>query len=219
MDYAAPEPQHVNGALAMNLSTKNILRLSLAIGALVVGGLAAVLMASQSQGKSGKVGGDFSLNSVDGEVSLSDFRGKVVVLYFGFTECHEVCPTSMGVLRNTLQRLSETELNQLQSIFVSVDPARDTAQKIADFTSRFHPTIIGVRGSSEQVEAVANQYHAYFKQDEVVDETDYKFRHSSRFYIVNQNGILVDAMRHSTTSNELLARVKQLIYVSEENKI
>ena len=198
----------------MKMAPKNIIRLSLALGIFAVGGLIAVLMSSQSQsytGNSGQVGGDFTLSNVTGEVSLSDFRDKVVILYFGFTQCHEVCPTSMGVLRNALQRLSPEELSQVQSIFVSVDPARDTLQDTQNFATKFHKTIIGVGGTREEVESVADKYHAFFKEDEVVDETDYKFRHSSRFYVIDQNGTLVDAMRHSTTTNELVARIKTLI--------
>ena len=190
-------------------------------GFVFVGLLIGILLSSDDRpvagagGSDGKLGGDFTLQSADGEVSLADFRGQVVVLYFGFLNCPEVCPTSMGMIRKTLNKLTIAELNQVQPILVSVDPKRDTVQDLEDFSDYFHQKIIGVTGSPDAIDAVARDYGAYFKitQSETPD-SEYAFEHTSRYYVINQQGELVDAMRHSTTANELAARIRKLMPTS-----
>lgn len=116
-------------------------------------------------------GGDFTLQSADGPVSLSDFRGKVVLIYFGYTSCPDVCPTSLGALSAALKQLSPREMDRVQPIFISVDPERDTPGKMVEYVHYFHPKMIGVTGSIEQVRKVADRYGAYFRKAEVKDSS------------------------------------------------
>ena len=157
-----------------------------------------------------QLGGDFTLQSLQGDVSLSDFEGKVVVMYFGFMSCPEVCPNSMGVIKSAFSRLSEEQTAGLQGIMVSVDPERDSLQALELFTQHFHKNIVGLTGSEEALKAVGKQYGAYFKKVKDKDN-DYLFEHVSRYYVINQKGQLVEAMRHSTSPNELAARIKLII--------
>jgi len=168
-------------------------------------------------GEDGKIGGDFTLQGYQGNVSLSDYRGKVVMVYFGFTHCQEICPMSMGVIRNTLIQLNEDELKKVQVILVSFDPTRDTLKALDDYSKQYHANIVGVTGTPEQIDEVVADYGAYYKlagielnEMEALD-FDYAFRHSSRYYIINPAGEVVDAMRHSSTPNEILARIRTLI--------
>lgn len=199
------------------MSTQQTIKLTLVAVFLILSTLAVVLLKSGRDdeglgGEDGILGGDFRLSSAEGDVSLTDFSGQVVVLYFGFLNCPEVCPTSMSMVSKAMGRLDEQELNQVQPILISIDPERDSLEQLSEFTSYFHPSILGVTGTQEQIEAVAQDYGAFF---EVVDSTttgsSYEFRHSSRYYVINQHGELVDAMRHSTTANELVARIRTLI--------
>ena len=89
-------------------------------------------------------GGDFTLLSSQGKFSLKQFRGKVVLLYFGYTKCPDVCPTSLAFLSQALNELSDDELKSVQGVFVSVDPRRDTVQVLDEYVSYFHPNLIGV---------------------------------------------------------------------------
>ena len=198
--------------------TQRLLHITLFVSVAIVGVLAYLLMDSEGRsrgeagGSDGILGGEFTLHSQTGAVTLSDFRGEVVILYFGFLNCPEVCPASMSTVSNALKKLDQPELDQVQSILVSIDPARDTLAELAEFSEYFHPNILGVTGSQDEIDAVTADYGAFI---DVVDSTtpgsDYEFRHSSRYYVIDQSGNLVDAMRHSTTPNELAARIRTLI--------
>lgn len=200
------------------MTTQRTIQIFLGFTALTVLVLGLVLANSDDRntenlgGVDGVLGGEFTLHHAKGSASLSDFKGQVVVLYFGFLNCPEVCPTSMSMITKALNKLDAEELEQVQPILVSIDPERDSYDQIKEFTAYFHPQILGVTGSRDEIDLVASEYGAF---NEVIDSTtdgsDYEFRHSSRYYVVDQNGELVDAMRHSTTANELVARIRTLI--------
>ena len=168
-------------------------------------------------GEDGKLGGDFTLQGLNGDVSLSDYEGKIVMVYFGFVNCKEVCTLSMGVIRNTLLRLTPEELDNVQVVLVSFDPERDSLEVLDEYSRKYHSKITGVTGTKKQLDKVIEEYGAYYRltgiqlsEIEKID-LDYAFRHSSRYYIIDQDGNLVDAMRHSSTPNEILARIRTLI--------
>lgn len=200
------------------MTTKTTIRLVLLAAVLAVGGLAATYFATSNQpligvgGEDGELGGDFTLTSVNGPVSLSDFVGKTVVVYFGFVNCEKVCPASMGVLQNVMQKLDENELAKTQALLVSIDPSRDSKESLQEFTAKYHANIMGLTGTQAEIDQVARDYGAHFEQrPSETDESEYGFHHSSRYYVINAEGQLVDAMRHSTTSNELVARIRTII--------
>ncbi|MEM6580599.1 MAG: SCO family protein [Pseudomonadota bacterium] len=196
-------------------------RLVLAVVGLValaiIGFLIAVMVITADEsrrgagGEDGVLGGNFLLESNYGDVALSDYRGNVVVLYFGFMSCPEVCPTSMSMIGRTLENLNDEELEKVQPILVSIDPARDSPYELSKFVKHFHPKIIGVTGTTEEVDALARNYGAFFSAVETRDPDDYVFDHTSRYFVINKQGELVDAMRHSTTANELTARIRTLL--------
>eukprot|EP01155_Anaeramoeba_flamelloides_P020558 Anaeramoba_flamelloidesa580596_17.p1 GENE.a580596_17~~a580596_17.p1 ORF type:complete len:173 (-),score=24.44 a580596_17:8-526(-) len=115
------------------------------------------------------LGGDFSLTSARGPVSLSDFRGKVSVIYIGYASCPDVCPTALAVLTQSLKQLPDNQREQIQGIFISVDPERDTPEKLADYTAFFSPQIIGITGTREQIDQVVRQYGAFYRKVELKD--------------------------------------------------
>ena len=106
---------------------------------------------------SAPVGGDFTLQSYRGPVELQDFRGQVVLLYFGYTWCPDICPTSLGLTSLALKALKPDELARVQSLFVSVDPERDTLEKLKNYGEYFHPKILGITGSPEAVAEVTQK--------------------------------------------------------------
>ena len=185
---------------------------------LVIGGSVLLLSderqeaAIGSAGAGETLGGDFTLQSSKGPVSLEDFRGQVVLLYFGFVNCPGVCPASMAVYRRALEQLTAAEREQVQPLLVTIDPERDSLAEIDAFVDYFNSNIIGLSGELADIKTVAAQYGAFFEKADAEDsELAYVFDHVSRYYVIDQNGVLVDAMRHSTTANELRARIRSLL--------
>lgn len=159
-----------------------------------------------------ELGGDFTLMSAQGPVSLSDFRGKVAVIYIGYASCPDVCPTALAVLTQALRNLDESERRQVQGIFVSVDPERDTPEKLAQYTAFFSPRLIGVTGTREEIDRVVRQYGAFYRRVEMPDSAlGYAMDHSSRLYLINREGKLVHTLLHNSTPDELTAYLKQLL--------
>ena len=155
-------------------------------------------------------GGKFTLQSLSGPVSLKDYRGKVTLLYFGYTMCPDVCPTNLSMMSNALMQLDEKELSQVQPIFISVDPQRDTMERLAEYTHYFHPSILGVSSTPEIIKEVADRYGVAYQvvvQDD--SATNYVVDHSSETYVVDPQGKLVERLSHAAPPAEILAAIKK----------
>ncbi len=160
----------------------------------------------------GDLGGNFTLQSYLGPVSLSDFQGDVVVMYFGFLTCPEVCPNSMTVIQAALNRLGPAEKANTSALLISVDPKRDTLNKLAEYTEFYHDKLTGLTGTKTEIDQVTRQYGAFYDFNEIESTTpDYGVEHSSRYYVIDRAGKLVASMRHSTTPNELAAQIRELL--------
>jgi len=192
------------------------LRIALPIvAALFIGGLIGAWVADSNQplggvgNADGSLGGEFTLEGLYGPVSLSDYRGKVVVIYFGFLGCTNYCDTSMAVLKAAFDRLPYQQVNELQAFMISIDPWRDDIRSLDAYTRSWHPKIAGLIGTQQEIAKLTRRYGAWYERTESEDGGDYEYLHTSRFFIIDRDGELVDAMRHSTTPNELAARLKQ----------
>lgn len=153
-------------------------------------------------------GGDFSLNSYRGEVDTRYLRGQVLVIYFGYTWCPDVCPTSLGFLSMALEQLSPEELKQVQPLFISVDPERDSLDHLKSYGEYFHPSILGITGSHEQLQRIAAMYGAAYRHVEQSSATDYVVDHSADLYLVDRQGRLFRTVRHGTQPSEILAAIR-----------
>jgi len=155
------------------------------------------------------MGGDFEFQSYAGPVTLDSLRGKVVILYFGYTWCPDICPTSLGLLSAALNELSAEELAQFQALFVSVDPDRDTLDRLKTYASYFHEKILGVTGSREQIDDAVRKYGAAYRI--VKNEgsaTGYVVDHSAELFLIDRHGKLVQAIRHGAPPEEILSAIK-----------
>jgi len=154
------------------------------------------------------IGGDFTLNSVEGERQLSDFKGEVVMIYFGFMSCPDVCPTSMAVMRQAINELSEEQRMKVRGVFISVDPERDTVDELNAYTQYFSDRIIGVTGTKQQIDAVVKQYGAYYKFVQLDDSAlGYTVDHSARIYLIDPDGQLADILAHDINPAELHTKI------------
>lgn len=122
--------------------------------------------------------------------SLADFRGKVVVLFFGYTHCPDVCPTTMSELASAMKQLGPEAAKQVQVLFVSVDPERDPPELLAKYVPAFDPSFIGLSGSPAEVAAVADRFKIVYQKVKGSDEKNYTVDHSAGSYIFDKTGKL-----------------------------
>lgn len=138
------------------------------------------------------IGGPFTLIDQDGKSrSDADFRGKYLLIYFGYTYCPDMCPTGLQSMSRALDQLGDESTKQVQPLFITIDPARDTPSKMKEYIASFHPAIIGLTGSAEQISAIAKEYQVYYKKGDNVDEHDYVMDHSSLIYLMDGQGKFV----------------------------
>ncbi|PKN94045.1 MAG: SCO family protein [Chloroflexi bacterium HGW-Chloroflexi-6] len=134
--------------------------------------------------------GDFSLQSGGGPVTLSGFQGRYVILYFGYTSCPDVCPTTLATLREALSRLGD-KADGFQVIFVSVDWGRDTPQYASVYASRFDPTFLGLAGSEAEIDEVTRQFGIFYKINPPDDGGFYTIDHTASTLVLDRAGNLV----------------------------
>jgi len=162
----------------------------------------------QLQQDKAPTGGDFTLQSPDGPVSLADQRGKVVLLYFGYTFCPDVCPTSLSALAQALSALTPEELARVKSFFISVDPDRDTMDVLRAYAPFFHPGIVGISGSNEQVAQVARLYGARYMRQKPDENGLYSVDHSSFIYVIAPDGKLAASLPHGTLPTQIVDMIR-----------
>ncbi|MEJ2216298.1 MAG: SCO family protein [Gemmatimonadota bacterium] len=130
---------------------------------------------------------DFTLRSADGPVHLSDFAGKVVVLYFGYTYCPDVCPTTLDHLARALHAAGDPK--DVQVLFITVDPARDKADRMAQYVQQFDTSFIGLTASEDTIDTVAKAYGIYHKKSGDSD-TAYTIDHTATITVVGRKGMV-----------------------------
>lgn len=154
-------------------------------------------------------GGDFTVQSANGPVALADFRGKVVLLYFGYTYCPDVCPTSLAATVAGLQLLSPAERAQVAMIFISVDPQRDTPARLKDYVAFFDPMMIGATDTPERIAELAGRYGVIYAAQKVATAGDgYVVDHSSDTLIVDPAGRLAGKIAHATPPEQVAAALR-----------
>ena len=157
------------------------------------------------------VGGPFSLTDQDGHKrSLSDFRGKYVLIYFGYSFCPDVCPTSMAELAQVKQALG-ADGDKLQGLFVTVDPERDTPEVLKAYMANFDPSFLALRTTPEQLAALAKDFKLYYKKVEGKTPTSYTMDHSAGSYVYDPQGRLRLYARYGSGAEALTADVRQLL--------
>lgn len=154
---------------------------------------------------------DLQLPDHNGQArSLKDFAGKVVVVFFGYTQCPDVCPTSMSELAEVKRALG-ADGDKLQGIFVTVDPERDTPEMLKAYMASFDPGFLALRGSPEQLAAVAKDFKIYYKRVDGQTPTSYTMDHSAGSYVYDTSGRLRVYHRYGSGAQSLAADVRALL--------
>ncbi len=159
-------------------------------------------------------GRDFSLQDSDGRTrALKDFRGKMVLLFFGFVQCPDVCPTSLSRALEVRRKLG-ADGERVQVIFVTVDPGRDTAALLREYTAAFDPSFLGLRGSDEETRRAAKEFKVFYEK--VPTGSSYTVNHSAMTYVFDTAGRLRLGLGHNLGADECAADLRLLIKQSSQ---
>ncbi len=139
------------------------------------------------------------------KVCLSDLKGKVVLMFFGYTHCPDVCPTALQTLSKTMELLSEEERSRVQVVFVSVDPERDTPEIAQKYAEYFYPTFMGLTGTPEEIRKVAKDYMVYYEKVKGQSEGEYLVDHTAFIYLITPDGTLKLIYTSTRQKPELIA--------------
>ena len=156
---------------------------------------------------------DFTLVDGTGKtVTDEDFRGQYMLVYFGYTFCPDVCPTSLSIVGDALDRLSADELAKLTPVFITVDPERDTAEVVGSYAVNFHEKLIGLTGTPEQIKAAAKGFRAYYAKTNADDpDGNYLMDHSSFTYLIGPDGRYITHFNHGTAPEKMAARLADIL--------
>ena len=202
--------------------TRTGLALLLVCG-LLVGGLAAVATVPQVRNSlfpdgqvrvigQALVGGRFTLTDHTGKrVSDRDFRGKHMLIFFGFTNCPEICPTALQVAAAALDKLGP-KADRIVPIFITVDPERDTPQRMAEYVASFSPRLIGLTGTPEEIETVEKAYRVYARKvPDATSAAGYSMDHSVITYVMGPDGAYKAHFTHSTDADAMAGRLSKML--------
>jgi protein SCO1/2 len=156
------------------------------------------------------VGGPFTLTDQDGKKrSLSDFRGRYVLIYFGYSFCPDVCPTTLGVMAQALDQMG-VEAKRIVPVFITIDPERDTPDVLKKYMAAFGPNFVGLTGSVGEIAAVEKQYRVYAKKSPI-QGGGYGMDHSSVMYLMGPDGRLVSFYDELIPPKDLVKALKEKI--------
>jgi protein SCO1/2 len=190
----------------------------IATSAISIGAMAGLAACSEQQPSFASVditganyAKDFELTDHNGQVRrLPDFKGKVVVMFFGFTQCPDVCPTSMAELAEIKQMLGK-DGDRLQGLFVTVDPERDTPEVLKGYMANFDPSFIALTTTPEKLAILAKDYKVYYKKVPGKTPTSYTMDHSAGSYIYDPKGNLRLFTRYGSGAKVLASDIAQLL--------
>jgi protein SCO1 len=188
--------------------------LGVAAVVLIVGAAFMFLRPYQYHGavlQSPKPATDFTLTAAGGKpVSLSDYRGKLVVLYFGYTFCPDVCPTTLAEVTKAVQKLGK-KAEDVQVIMVTVDPERDTPERLAEYMSYFNPNFVGLSGTPEQIAAAATPFGIFYEKHEGTPASGYLVDHTATVNVLDREGRLKLLWPFGTEGDAMAADLAQLL--------
>lgn len=156
-----------------------------------------------------QLGRSFTLQNHFGDrVASASYKGKFLLIYFGYTFCPDVCPSELQKVSEALDRLGDVSA-RLQPLFITLDPERDTAEVLADYISNFHESLVGLTGSPDEVQSVARSYHVLYQRVPGASETDYLLAHSSTVFLMDGDGRYAAHFAYGSTVDEIVAGVRR----------
>jgi protein SCO1/2 len=184
----------------------------LAIWIAVLVGAASWIGWDAWQGKQPGIGGPFTLTDQNGKTVTSEsLKGKPTLIYFGYTFCPDVCPTSLLLMETAIEKLGPDAPKKVNLVFITIDPERDTRELIKGYVENFGPTFIGLTGTPEQIAQVTRTYRVYFQKVPGKDGSPYLMDHSSIVYLLDRNGRFVTHFTHEAKAETIATAVQRLL--------
>jgi protein SCO1/2 len=186
--------------------------MGLLLAVLLVGAGGFLWLSSNGGNSPISIGGPFTLQDGSGKpVTDRDFRGKYMLVYFGYTFCPDVCPTTLNAVADAMDKLGPAS-SRIQPVFITVDPKRDTPQVVKQYAAAFGPRIVGLTGTAEQIAEAAKEYRVYYAEHRTGSgPNDYSMDHSSVLYLMNPEGAFVAPVRADQSGDEIAANLKKLM--------
>lgn len=154
---------------------------------------------------------DFALTNGEGEtVNLSDYQDEIVLLYFGYTFCPDICPTTLSELSKAQRELDDGG-EKIQVVMVTVDPERDTPQKLAQYVDHFHPDFVGLSGTKEEIDAAGEGFGIYYQKNEGSEATGYLVDHTARVFVVDPQGNYQLSFSYGTPVEDIVHDLRLLM--------
>jgi protein SCO1 len=202
----------------MNTTTKSNRILYATMGVLLaillIGAGGFLWLSSSSSGGAGGlgIGGPFTLQDGSGKpVTDQNFRGRYMLVYFGYTFCPDVCPTTLNAVADAMDKLGPAA-SRIQPLFITVDPKRDTPEVVKQYAAAFGPSIEGLTGTPDEIAAVAKEYRVYYAEHRTgPGPNDYSMDHSSVLYLMSPTGGFIAPVRADQTGDEIAANLKKLM--------
>jgi len=154
----------------------------------------------------------FKVDTIDGEVTKENFKGKALAVYFGYTYCPDVCPTSLSSLASALNSFEKEKIKDFVGIFISVDPQRDTLKNLKAYANYFHPNFIGATSSKENINEITKRYESYYKKVELEDSAmGYSISHTSFIYLFDKEGRFISKVDHFSDPSKIKESLEKIL--------
>ena len=187
--------------MTMPSRTRLIFAAAILLLAAVIGSFALTQHGTDSGSGAALVGGPFRLTNHLGQtVTEADFRGKYMLVFFGFTFCPDICPTELQVMTHALETMGASG-TRITPVFVTIDPERDTPDVMKAYVENFGPNLVGLTGTPEEIAAMAKAYRVYYRKSG--DSADYLMDHSSVIYLMDPDGRFVKHFTYTTDAGAL----------------
>ncbi len=186
-------------------------RLAAVLAVAAVAGLALIVMRPEPPQREGPptIGGPFTLVNHSGEtVTDTDFHGRFLLVFFGYTYCPDICPTTQTTITHALDRLGP-DGDKVTPVFVSVDPEQDTPEYLREYLAYFHPRLVGLSGTPAQVAAAAEAYRVYYAKASQGGEEDYIMDHTAVIYLMGPEGKYLAHFAHETTPEDMASGIRR----------
>src|SRR5690349_12879912 len=182
------------------------------LAALLLGVGGFMWLSGDESGGALRIGGPFTLQDGSGKtVTDRDFRGRYMLVYFGYTFCPDVCPTTLTAVADAMDRLGP-DASKIRTVFITVDPKRDTSAVVGKYAAAFGPNVVGLTGTPEAIARVAKEYRVYYAEHRTgPGPNDYVMDHSSVLYLMDPKGGFMAPMRADQSGTEMAVALKKLM--------